>query len=152
MGTVYFDENKKPYTHNDFIGGSICEIDDELWAEHAGKNDWDIVNGEFVVYDEATAAYRKSEFYKNFIKTPLGCIRLKTKIGDFMAVLPNLVYKVQLEGKLAADTIVFYQEPDFNNEVTEESLISYKNSEMTTTEFNVFYLEAMAAYQALFNS
>jgi hypothetical protein len=42
---IYFDVDKKAYAYE--IKNPICVIEDSLWAEYAGTNKWDIVDGVF---------------------------------------------------------------------------------------------------------
>ncbi len=43
---IYFDVDKKAYAYE--IVNPICVIEDSLWAEYAGTNKWDIVDGVFI--------------------------------------------------------------------------------------------------------
>lgn len=53
-------------------------------------------------------------------------------------------------GKLPAGTLIFYQTPDFTQDITEEWLIEHqiKNQEMTSQEFGQFYILFMTAWNA----
>ncbi len=43
---IYFDNNKKAYGYE--IPNPILVIKDELWAQYAGTDKWDIIDGQFV--------------------------------------------------------------------------------------------------------
>lgn len=92
---------------------------------------------------------RKDLFYSNFIKTSKGCIRLKTAIGDFIAILPNYSIESMSTGKLTAGRILFYNEPTFLSD--DEELVSYPSNEMTSAEYMALYMEIQAEYQKIFN-
>ena len=101
---------------------------------------------------------RKDAFYKDFIKTSKGCLRLKTKVGDLIALLPSITLGVQITGKLNANEIVLYPEPDFSIERTQEQMEKwleenqYKNEEMTLQEYMLIVIEITQAIKSLFNS
>ena len=101
---------------------------------------------------------RKDAFYKEFIKTSKGCLRLKTKVGDLIALLPSITLGVQITGKLNANEIVLYPEPDFTIERTQEQLEQwllanqYYNEEMTLQEYMLIVIEITQAIKSLFNS
>lgn len=42
---IYFDNNKNAYAYE--IRNPICIIEDDLWAEYAGTDKWDIIGGIF---------------------------------------------------------------------------------------------------------
>lgn len=99
------------------------------------------------------AELRKQDFLKEFVITPYGCIRKKTKIGDFIAVLPNITTLVQVKAKLDANTILFYEVPDFTQDVNEEWLLShqYYNKEWNLLEYMDFVGHVVEAYKTEFN-
>lgn len=99
------------------------------------------------------AESRKQRFLKDFVITPYGAIRKKTKIGDFIAVLPNITTLVQATDKLEADTILFYEVPDFTQDVNEEWLLShqYYNKEWSLLEYMDFVGHVIQAYKTEFN-
>jgi hypothetical protein len=43
--TIYFDINKEAYGYP--INNPIATIDDNVWANYAGTEKWDIINGTF---------------------------------------------------------------------------------------------------------
>ena len=98
------------------------------------------------------AESRKQRFLKDFIITPYGAIRKKTKIGDFIAVLPNITTLVQATGKLEAGTILFYEIPDFKQNVTEEWLLSHQfyNEEWTAEKYMEFLGVVVSVFKSLF--
>ena len=101
---------------------------------------------------------RRNAFYKDFIKTSKGCLRLKTKVGDLIALLPSITLGVQITGKLNANEIVLYPEPDFSIERSQEQLEKwleenqYKNEEMNLQEYMLIVMEITQAIKSLFNS
>lgn len=99
------------------------------------------------------AESRKQRFLKDFVITPYGAIRKKTKIGDFIAVLPNITTLVQVKAKLDANTILFYEVPDFTQDVNEEWLLShqYYNKEWNLLEYMDFVGHVVEAYKTEFN-
>ncbi len=99
------------------------------------------------------AESRKQRFLKDFVITPYGAIRKKTKIGDFIAVLPNITTLVQVKAKLDANTILFYEVPDFTQDVNEEWLLShqYYNKECNLLEYMDFVGHVVEAYKTEFN-
>lgn len=98
------------------------------------------------------AELRKQDFLKEFVITPYGCIRKKTKIGDFIAVLPNITTLVQAIGKLEAGTILFYETPDFKQDITEEWLLSHQfyNEEWTAEKYMEFLGVVVSMFKSLF--
>lgn len=99
------------------------------------------------------AESRKQRFLKDFVITPYGAIRKKTKIGDFIAVLPNITTLVQVKTKLDANTILFYEVPDFTQDINEEWLLShqYYNKEWNLLEYMDFVGHVVEAYKTEFN-
>ena len=155
----YFDLNLK--TDNNF-----CDVIDPSFmveVPNDGKP-YGEVNG--IVQDiSQTPEYiaeqikkRKDAFYQNFIKTSKGCLRLKTKVGDLIALLPSITLGVQIAGKLNANEIVLYKEPDFTIDRTQEQLEQwleanqYKNEEMNLQEYMLIVMEITQAIKSLFNS
>ena len=150
---------------------SFCEIDggfeineEQFELYQANPSHFKIIDGVFTDISQ-TEEFKtnlfnkqKEEFYKKFIKTSLGCIRLETKIGDFIGILPNYASYAQMFGKLDANKILFYPEPDSSIERDEETLQqwltenSYYNNEMTLSEFQDFYTEVTDEYFNLFTS
>lgn len=98
------------------------------------------------------AESRKQRFLKDFIITPYGSIRKKTSIGDFIAVLPNITTLVQATGKLEAGTILFYETPDFTEDITEKWLLEhqYFNEEWSGEKYMEFLGVLTTAFKAIF--
>ena len=101
-------------------------------------------------YKDLEIQKRKDTFYRQFIKTSLGCIRLKTAIGDFISILPNYSFEVMTTTKLPAGRILFYNEPDFTDENAE--LTTKASLEMTQAQYMAFYNEVQTEYQKLFSA
>lgn len=57
---IYFDENKRAYAFE--IENPICAIEESLWAQYAGKDNWDIVDNGFVDISDT------EEYKENLIK------------------------------------------------------------------------------------
>lgn len=152
----------KPYTDKDYAdfavlanaNGQRTEQDDS--AVYALYTYEQLQNGEIVdisgtqEYKDKIALEKKTEFFKNFIKTSKGCIRLETKVGPFIAILPSYALEVMATGKLQAGRILFYDEPDFENLSVE--LTTRDSLEMTATQFQVLQAEIMAEYIKIFKS
>ena len=114
-----------------------------------------IVNGELVEnpnYEEEQAEARKQDFLNQFFSLgEYGYFRKQPKgYGSAVESLNTAFNVVTILGKLPADTLTFYKEPDFNDaeQCTEEWLIanSFKNAEMTGTEFAQFYAQFMTSW------
>jgi hypothetical protein len=124
---IYFDEEKNAYGY--VIENPICSIDDEIWANYAGTDKWDIVNGVFTditdteEYKEKKAAEEEAEFNKQFFKTALGYVRRQVTMKDgskkdFLADIlpllvvgvPVLVYSRELEQTRVSATESFINE------------------------------------------
>lgn len=43
---IYFDENKQTYGFK--IEEPVCMIEDEIWEKYAGRDNWDIIDGQFI--------------------------------------------------------------------------------------------------------
>lgn len=56
---IYFDKNKNAYAYE--IENYIATVEDEVWAEFATTDKWDIINGEFVDISE-TEEYKKKQY------------------------------------------------------------------------------------------
>lgn len=44
--SIYFNANKEAFAYE--IENPICVIDSDSWAQYAGTDKWDIINGEFI--------------------------------------------------------------------------------------------------------
>ena len=116
-----------------------------------------IENGELVLnpdYEQEAAEKREADFKSKFFKIPgFGWFRKVTKGYQSAVECLNLAFNnVSILGKLPAETLIFYAQPDFTNpdECTEEWLIAHQsfNAEMTTQEFGEFY----AAFSVAWNN
>lgn len=55
---IYFDNNKQAYAFE--IPDYICTVEDNVWAEYAGTDKWDIINGVFTDITD-TEEYKKKK-------------------------------------------------------------------------------------------
>lgn len=81
----YFDENYKENrqaydesTKNNIGFTPIALIDDETWAKHAGKDDWDIIGGEFKDISEQDDYKLKIQTQENTAKK----VELQAQINE----------------------------------------------------------------------
>ena len=135
------------------------EVSEEIYnnAKQYGKNYYTYSNGEIILnpaYDTEEAAKREADFKSKFFEiSSYGWYRKEPK-GYSSAVesLNTAFNAVSLLGKLPANTMIFYAEPDFTKpeECTEEWLVEHqtKNAEMTVEEFGTFYMNFMTAWNA----
>ena len=116
-----------------------------------------IDNGVLVLnsdYEQEEAQAREVDFKNKFFKIPgFGWFRKVPKGYQSAVECLNLAYNnVSILGKLPAETLIFYAQPDFTNpeECTEEWLIEHqtKNAEMSAQEFGEFY----AAFSVAWNN
>ncbi|MBO7735025.1 MAG: hypothetical protein J6S67_20855 [Methanobrevibacter sp.] len=107
-----------------------------------------VVDGELVLnpdWEDEQAAKREADFKSKFFDIEgFGWFRKVPKGYSSAVECLNLAFNnVSMLGKLPAETLIFYQEPDFTKpeECTEEWLIEHqtKNAEMTVQEFGQFY-------------
>lgn len=105
-------------------------------------------------FDTEEAAAREADFKSKFFEIPnYGWFRKEPK-GYSSAVesLNTAFNAVSVLGKLPAETMIFYAEPDFTKpeECTEEWLVEHqtKNAEMTSQEFGQFYMAFMTAWNS----
>ena len=128
----------------------------ERWEETQDKY---ILNGdenEYVLvdekYQEEKALERKAEFEKQFFNIEgVGYYRRQPKGYSSALESVNTAFNaVTIMGKLPANTLTFYQAPDFaiEEQCTEEWLVanSFKNAEMTAQEFGQFYEKFITAW------
>ena len=139
---IYFDKNKQAYAQE--IKNPICIISDELWAQYAGTDKWDIIDGEFTditetsEYQEQKAQERQIEFEKDFFLTSLGYIRRNVSMAtgetkDFLCdLLPAITTGITLGQEIP---IITYKEPDFTKEFTLEYLESLQEIKVATQQF-----------------
>lgn len=98
---IYFDNNKTAYAYE--IENPLSTLDDEIWKNYAGKDNWDIINGEFVdisntdEYKEKQTKEKEEEFNKNFFNTSLGYIRreVSMKTGEIKSFLFDILPVLQ---------------------------------------------------------
>lgn len=102
--------------------------------------------------DDEKAQQRKAQFYNIFFEIPnFGCYRKVPKgYGSAVESMNTAFNIVTVLGQLPSNTLTFYTKPDFTIEeqCTEEWLIanSFKNKEMTASEFGAFYAQFMTAW------
>ena len=105
-----------------------------------------------ITWKEKISESRKVEFLSQFFEIPEHGFFRKQPKGYSSAVesLNTAFNIVSIIGNLPAGTLTFYEMPDFTIEeqCTEEWLVanSYKNDEMTATEFGKFYADFMTAW------
>lgn len=105
-------------------------------------------------YETIEAAQRQADFESKFFSIPgFGWFRKVPKGYSSAVECLNLAFNnVSLIGKLPAETLIFYTQPDFTKpeECTEEWLVAHqiKNAEMTVEQFGQFY----AGFSVAWNS
>ena len=103
-------------------------------------------------YQEQKAQERQAEFEKQFFYIEgVGYYRRQPKGYSSALESVNTAFNaVTILGTLPANTLTFYQAPDFANEeeCTEEWLVanSFKNEVMTDEEFGQFYAKFITAW------
>lgn len=116
------------------------------------------LNNEFVFADEVElelAEARKEEFLKQFFKIDgYGYFRKQPKgYSSAVEAMSAAFNMVSIVGYLPANTLTFYTEPDFTDELecTEEWLAinSYKNDELTITAFGQLYAKFLEGWNKL---
>mgnify|MGYP000142163608 CR=1 FL=1 len=129
-------------------------------AEHDKiKNDFNnyyFVEAGELVAREKMPIIRKEAFLKDFFATSLGYIRFKPTLKngsqiDFISLLPQYKAIASVSG-LPAGAFIFYREPDYTQDFTEEYLQSLQglSPAMTLAEYQKFELEVTNAYQKAF--
>ena len=104
--------------------------------------------------EEEQAQQRQADFESKFFNIPgFGWFRKVPKGYTSAVECLNLAFNnVSLLGKLPAETMIFYTQPDFTEpeECTEEWLVAHqiKNAEMTVEQFGQFY----AGFSVAWNS
>jgi len=105
-------------------------------------------------YETIEAAQRQADFESKFFSIPgFGWFRKVPKGYTSAVECLNLAFNnVSLMGKLPAETMIFYTQPDFTKpeECTEEWLVAHqiKNAEMSVEQFGQFY----AGFSVAWNS
>lgn len=99
---------------------------------------------------------QKEAFLKDFFKTSIGYIRFKPTLKngsqiDFISLLPQYKEIAKISG-LPAGAFLFYGDPDFSQELTEDYLKSLQglSPAMTFEKYQNFELEVTNAYQKAF--
>ena len=83
---IYFDVEKNAYGFE--IENPICEVEDIIWAEYAGTDKWDIIDGVFTditnttEYKQKEYNKREADFNKAFFNTSLGYVRRAVTMAD----------------------------------------------------------------------
>lgn len=135
------------------------EVSEEIYnnAQQYGINYYKYDNGNIVLnpnYETIEAAQRQADFESKFFSIPgFGWFRKVPKGYSSAVECLNLAFNnVSLMGKLPAETMIFYTQPDFTKpeECTEEWLVAHqiKNAEMTVEQFGQFY----AGFSVAWNS
>ena len=113
--------------------------------------EYELYNGQYLTPEEV-AEIRETDFKDKFFEIPaFGWFRKEPK-GYSSAVesLNTAFNAVTIIGSLPANTLIFYQEPDFTKpeECTEEWLVEHQtfNEAMTAQEFGAFYVAFMTAW------
>lgn len=155
----YRIQNDKLLDYADFEYADNClETDIITQAELDGHPDKVIVQDGVLVlnpnYETIEAAQRQADFESKFFSIPgFGWFRKVPKGYSSAVECLNLAFNnVSLIGKLPAETMIFYTQPDFTKpeECTEEWLVAHqtKNAEMTVEQFGQFY----AGFSVAWNS
>lgn len=152
-------------SHNVLVGIGLCpmiadesgsdnvqniEVSEEIYlnAKEYGINYYKYDNGEIVInpdYNTEQALIREADFKSKFFNIPnFGWFRKVPKGYSSAVECLNLAFNnVTLLGKLPANTLIFYAQPDFTKpeECTEEWLIEHQttNNEMSVQQFGEFY-------------
>lgn len=141
---------QKPYTEDERLNFIIVQN---------SQNGYEIKETETALEalgytDEELAEQRQADFESKFFSIPgFGWFRKVPKGYSSAVECLNLAFNnVSLIGKLPAETLIFYTQPDFTKpeECTEEWLVAHqiKNAEMTVEQFGQFY----AGFSVAWNS
>lgn len=142
-------ENKL-YDYADYMYADDCkEIEGVTMDEYNADPIKYIVSGDELIlnpdYETEAAAQREADFKAKFFEiSSYGWFRKVPKGYQSAVECLNLAFNnVSILGKLPAETLIFYAQPDFTKleECTEEWLIAHqtKNTEMSAQEFGAFY-------------
>lgn len=95
----------------------------------------------------------EDKFNQEFIETNLGCVRINTKWGNFLAIKPNYDVQVQTLGSLPAGVLVLYHRPNFiqfnNYSEVENWLLTegqYKNEIVTSEDYAIFSQQIISRF------
>lgn len=135
------------------------EVSEEIYNnfQEYGLSYYKYNNGEIILnpnYGQEQADLRQADFESKFFNIPnFGWFRKVPKGYTSAVECLNLAFNnVSLLGKLPANTMIFYAQPDFTKpeECTEEWLVEHqtKNAEMSAQEFGEFY----AGFSVAWNS
>lgn len=153
---IYFDNNKNAYGFK--IDNYICSITDEQWAEYAGTDKWDIINGVFTditdtpEYQQEQADLREADFKSKFFNIEgFGWYRKQPKGYQSAVESMNVLFNIaNVSDGIQAGLIIFYEQPDFTKpeECTEEWLIEHQiiQGAMTKQAFMNLYVAFMTAW------
>ena len=155
----YRIKENKLYDYADYQYADDClETDIITQAELDAHPNKVMVQDDILVlnpaYEEEETAKRETDFKSKFFKIPgFGWFRKVPKGYQSAVECLNLAFNnVSILGKLPAETLIFYTQPDFTKpeECTEEWLIEHqtKNAEMSAQEFGQFY----AAFSVAWNN
>ena len=153
---IYFNENKEAFAFE--IENPICIVTSDIWGQYAGTDKWDIIDGVFIdisdtpEYQEKEASARRQDFESKFFEIKnFGWYRREPKGYSSAIESINNAYnsfnemrKLGLTENFPANTLIFYQQPDFTKpeQCTEEWLVAHQifNQEMTPEQFGQFYI------------
>lgn len=161
-------------SHNNLVDIGLCqmtvdsygssdvqnlEVTEEIYnnSQEHGLSYYKYNNGEIILnpdYSQEQADLRQADFESKFFNIPnFGWFRKVPKGYTSAVECLNLAFNnVSLLGKLPANTMIFYAQPDFTKpeECTEEWLVEHqtKNAEMSVQEFGEFY----AGFSVAWNS
>ena len=155
---IYFDNKKQAYGYE--IENYICKIEDSLWAEYAGTDKWDIIEGVFTditdtpEYQEKEAIDRENDFKTKFFNIEdFGWYRKQPKGYQSAVESMNVLFNIaNVSDGIEAGLIIFYECPDFTKpeECTEEWLVEHQivQPAMTKEAFMSLYVAFMTAWNA----
>lgn len=137
---IYFNKEKEAFSFE--IPNYICSITDELWADYAGTDKWDIVNGEFIditntpEYIAKKEQEREAQFNKEFFGTTLGYVRRSVTMRDgnkkdFLSDLLSAI-SAGVQGGMEV-RIILYNKPPFTQDV--EDWTQYQHVETADAQF-----------------
>jgi len=94
---------------------------------------------------------------QNYFQTSLGFIKFKPTLKngdtvDFISLLPQYKSVAQALGSLQANAFIYYDEPDYTQELTPAYLenIQHLSPQMSFTQYCALEMEVTTAYQKAF--
>jgi len=100
---------------------------------------------------------QKEWFLQNYFQTFLGFIKFKPTLKngdtvDFISLLPQYKSVAQALGSLQANAFIYYDEPDYTQELTPAYLenIQHLSPQMSFTQYCALEMEVTTAYQKAF--